>query len=187
MWCAVQVFWKKINIKKNLLSFLGLDDNGNSSFTQIVILNGLTKTKLIMLMEDLSHWKSAPPGYPISKEQMILCLKNVAILHAKFWGLKNLDSLNIGIGKAEQDLRPAAYQKMSKLFLKTLVKNPKMLRKALNSLLKCELVTIWFQKFSKYLKKSQSLYRMRAIITCRLYTFYPLYEVKKHFFKGFFS
>ena len=27
----------------------------------------------------------------------------------KFWGLKNLDFLNIGVGKAEQDLRPAAY------------------------------------------------------------------------------
>ena len=129
-----------------------MDDNGNSSFTQIVILNGPTKTKLIMLMEDLSHWKSAPPGYPISKEQMTLCLKNVAILHAKFWGLKNLDSLNIGVGKAEQDLRPAAYQKMPKLFLKKLVKNPNMLRKALNSSIKCELLATWFHKFPKYLK-----------------------------------
>ena len=113
-----------------------------------------------MLMEDLSHWKSATPGYPISKEQMILCLKNVAILHAKFWGLKNLDSLNIGIGKAEQDLRPAAYQKMSKLFLKKLVKNPNMLRKALNSLLKCELLTIWFHKFPKYLKNQRAYIRI---------------------------
>ena len=135
-----------------------MDDNGNSSFTQIVILNGPTKTKLIMLMEDLSHWKSATPGYPISKEQMILCLKNVAILHAKFWGLKNLDSLNIGISKAEQDLRPAAYQKMSNFFLKKLVNNPNMLRKALNSLLKCELLTTWFHTFPKYLRTSDSLY-----------------------------
>ena len=158
--CGVQLrYSEKIYIRITFI-FIGLDDNGNSSFTQIVILNGPTKTKLIMLMEDLSHWKSATPGYPISKEQMILCLKNVAILHAKFWGLNNLDSLNIGIGKAEQDLRPAAYQKMSKLFLKKLVKNPNMLRKALNSLLKCELLTKWFHKFPKYLKNQRAYIRI---------------------------
>ena len=159
MVCSSVILKKKIYIKITFI-FIGLDDNGNSSFTQIVILNGPTKTKLIMLMEDLSHWKSATPGYPISKEQMILCLKNVAILHAKFWGLKNLDSLNIGIGKAEQDLRPAVYQKMSKLFLKKLVKNPNMLRKALNSLLKCELLTTWFHKFPKYFKNQSAYIRI---------------------------
>ena len=97
-----------------------MDDNGNSSFTQHVILNGPPQTKLVMIMEDLSHWKNAPPGYPISKEQMILCLKNVAILHAKFWGLKDADTLNIGIAKTEQDGRPAAHKMLSRLFLKKL-------------------------------------------------------------------
>ena len=98
-------------------------------------------------MEDLSQWKSAPAGYPISKEQMILCLKNVTILHAKFWGLKNVDSLNIGISKVEQDTRQAAHQKMAKTVLKKLVKSPNLFRKVQNSMLKCKLLNTWFQKF----------------------------------------
>ena len=137
----------KIKSKSNLIFFIGLDDNGNSSFTQHVILNGPPQTKLVMIMEDLSHWKSAPAGYPISKEQMILCLKNVAILHAKFWGLKDTDTLNIGIAKTEQDGRPAAHKMLSRLFLKKLAKSPSILRKAINSFLKCELLTTWFHEF----------------------------------------
>ena len=137
----------KIKSKSNLIFFIGLDDNGNSSFTQHVILNGPPQTKLVMIMEDLSQWKSAPAGYPISKEQMILCLKNVTILHAKFWGLKEADTLNIGIAKTEQDGRPAAHKMLSRLFLKKLAKSPSILRKAINSFLKCELLTTWFHEF----------------------------------------
>ena len=137
----------KIKSKSNLIFFIGLDDNGNSSFTQHVILNGPPQTKLVMIMEDLSQWKSAPAGYPISKEQMFLCLKNVTILHAKFWGLKEADTLNIGIAKTEQDGRPAAHKMLSRLFLKKLAKSPSILRKAINSFLKCELLTTWFHEF----------------------------------------
>ena len=100
-----------------------------------------------MIMEDLSCWKSASPSYPISKEQMVLCLKNVAVLHAKFWGLKNVDSLNIGISKVEQDTRQASYQKMAKTVLKKLVKSPNLFRKVQNSMLKCKLLNTWFQRF----------------------------------------
>ena len=124
-----------------------MDDNGNSSFTKHVILDGPTLTKSVMIMEDLSCWKSASPSNPISKEQMVSCLKNVAVLHAKFWGLKNVDSLNIGISKVEQDTRQAAYQKMAKTVLKKLVKSPNLFRKVQNSMLKCKLLITWFQKF----------------------------------------
>ena len=85
-----------------------MDDNGNSSFTEYVILNGPIHTKLAMVMEDLSGWTSAPPGYPISKDQMILCLKNVSILHARFWSEKGksiCDILKIGPSKTDQDMR----------------------------------------------------------------------------------
>ena len=57
---------------------IGLDDNGNSSFTEYVLLNGPVKTKMVMVMEDLSGWKSNPTEIYIAKEEMILCLKNVA-------------------------------------------------------------------------------------------------------------
>ena len=100
-----------------------------------------------MIMEDLSCWKSASPSNPISKVQMVSCLKNVSILHAKFWGLKNVDSLNIGISKVEQDTRQAAHQKMAKTVLKKLVKSPNLFRKVQNSMLKCKLLNTWFQKF----------------------------------------
>ena len=132
---------------KSNLFIIGLDDNGNSSFTKHVLLDGPTLTKSVMIMEDLSCWKSASPSYPISKEQMVLCLKNVAVLHAKFWGLKNVDSLNIGISKVEQDTRQASYQKMAKTVLKKLVKSPNLFRKVQNSMLKCKLLNTWFQRF----------------------------------------
>ena len=36
-------------------------------------------------------------------------------------------------------------------------------------------------------RKKTFIYRTRAIITRGLYTFYPLFEVEKRFFKGLFS
>ena len=36
-------------------------------------------------------------------------------------------------------------------------------------------------------KMENTIYRTRAIITRGLYTFYPLFEVQKRFFKGLFS
>ena len=104
--------------------FSGLDDNGYSSFTEYVILNGPAQTKLAMVMEDLSGWTSAPPGYPITKDQMILCLKNVSILHARFWGEKGksiCDILKIGPSKTDQDMRPAHYNKVAKMMRKGIV------------------------------------------------------------------
>ena len=85
---------------------IGLDDNGNSSFTEYVLLNGPVKTKMVMVMEDLGGWKSSSAGIPIAKEELVLCLKNVAILHAKFWGESGksiIDMENIGPCKIEKD------------------------------------------------------------------------------------
>ena len=48
-----------------------------------------------------------------------------------------------------------------------------------SSLLNTIFRQIWYQ--------SKSDYRTRAIITRGLYTFYPLFEVQKRFFKGLFS
>ena len=39
----------------------------------------------------------------------------------------------------------------------------------------------------KYSSFCPSNYRRRAIIVCGLYTFHPLFEVQKRFFKGIFS
>ena len=121
--------------------FSGLDDNGSSSFTEYVILNGPIHTKLAMVMEDLSGWTSAPPGYPITKDQMILCLKNVSILHARFWGEKGksiCDILKIGPSKTDQDMRPAHYNKVAKMMRNGIVSNTENIKKRLSSLSKWE-------------------------------------------------
>ena len=109
-----------------------MDDNGYSSFTEYVILNGPAQTKLAMVMEDLSGWTSAPPGYPITKDQMILCLKNVSILHARFWGEKGksiCDILKIGPSKTDQDMRPAHYNKVAKMMRKGIVSSTDNIKK----------------------------------------------------------
>ena len=38
--------------------FIGIDDNGNSSFTHYVIQNKPPRVRSVLVIEDLSHWKS---------------------------------------------------------------------------------------------------------------------------------
>ena len=45
----------------------------------------------------------------------------------------------------------------------------------------------WFKQDFKLQVEISPTYRTRAIITRGLYTFYPLFEVQKRFFKGLFS
>ena len=118
---------------------IGLDDNGNSSFTEYVLLNGPVKTKMVMVMEDLSGWKSNPTEIYIAKEEMILCLKNVAILHAKFWGEKGkniMEEKNIGPCKTEKDWRSARYSKIQHFRLKKLVASSGAFKKKLSPIQK---------------------------------------------------
>ena len=44
-----------------------------------------------------------------------------------------------------------------------------------------------YHNFCKFKENLLLKYRTRAIITHGLYTFYPLFEVQKRFFKGLFS
>ena len=118
---------------------IGLDDDGNSSFTEYVLLNGPVKTKMVMVMEDLSGWKSNPTEIYIAKEEMILCLKNVAILHAKFWGEKGkniMEEKNIGPCKTEKDWRSARYSKIQHFRLKKLVASSSAFKKKLSPIQK---------------------------------------------------
>ena len=41
--------------------------------------------------------------------------------------------------------------------------------------------------FSEYLAYTYTTYRTRAILTRGLYTFYPIFEAQKRFFKELFS
>ena len=42
-------------------------------------------------MEDLSDWKVKIVGTMLSQNEIILCLKNIACMHARFWGEKKKD------------------------------------------------------------------------------------------------
>ena len=45
----------------------------------------------VLLMEDLSNWQTKVLVTMLDKEEVIMCLKNVAIMHARFWGDKKKD------------------------------------------------------------------------------------------------
>ena len=88
-------------------------------------------------MEDLGDWKSSSAGIPIAKEELVLCLKNVAILHAKFWGESGksiIDMENIGPCKIEKDWRSARYSKMQHFMMKKLVTSSSGFKKKLSSI-----------------------------------------------------
>ena len=48
-------------------------------------MNRPCKNSSVILMEDLSGWKSFVPCTVLSKEEIILSLLNVSAFHAKFW------------------------------------------------------------------------------------------------------
>ena len=54
-------------------------------------------------------WISSAVGHYCSKQQMVQCLKNVAILHAKFWGDQDIGKFKVC--KTDKDYRPARYNK----------------------------------------------------------------------------
>ena len=39
-------------------------------------------------MEDLADWKNKPVGTMLSKDEAIMCFRNIAKMHAIFWGEK---------------------------------------------------------------------------------------------------
>ena len=53
--------------------FIGIDDNGNSSFTQYVIQNKPPRVRSVLVIEDLSHWKSLTACTCLTKEEVIAC------------------------------------------------------------------------------------------------------------------
>ena len=54
-------------------------------------MNKPSPVKSILVMEDLSDWKVKIVGTMLSQNEIILCLKNIACMHARFWGGKKKD------------------------------------------------------------------------------------------------
>ena len=65
-----------------------MEDNGNNGFFNYVIMNKPSKVRSILLMEDLSNWKTTPIGTILNNDELVMCLRNIAIMHARFWGKK---------------------------------------------------------------------------------------------------
>ena len=114
---------------------LGVDDKkGKSSFTQYVIFNKPPKIRSVILMEDMGTWKSMTNAQKLSKSQVMSCLKNVAILHAKFW--KDEKSFQaFGLAKAEKDQVTARHSKFAyKMRQKSIAKIGTMKKKLLEGI-----------------------------------------------------
>ena len=113
-------------------NILGLEDSqGKSSFCEYVIRNKASKIKSVMVMEDLSDWKTSSVGVESPKDEIFAYLRNVAILHAKFWMLQDHKDIldRIGPSACDKDYRPRHYSKLSK---KKYLSNSSKLQKKIN-------------------------------------------------------
>ena len=95
--------------------YVGGNNKKERGFMASVVFNTPTKVKSVILMEDLKDYRSSAVGRILEKEDALLCMKNVAVLHAKFWGDndKELKS-KFRICNSESNYRGAAHNKMSK-------------------------------------------------------------------------
>ena len=66
----------------------GLEDCGDTNFARYVVMNKPSRVRSVLVMEDLSEWKTKVTGTMLDKDEVIMCLKNIAIMHARFWGDK---------------------------------------------------------------------------------------------------
>lgn len=115
--------------------FYGIEDKGDRGFGSSVLLDKPTKVKSVILMEDMKGWRSSAPGVTISKKDAILCVKNVAILHATFWGENEKDvKEKFGPSKSEKDYRPGAHSKAQAKFRKFNFKTDKI-QKSVNKII----------------------------------------------------
>ena len=99
--------------------YVATNNKGERGFIASVVLNSPSKLKSVILMEDMVQYRSSAVELTLSKEDATLCMKNVAILHAKFWG-DNLNSVKDGLKYSftEKQYRGAF---STKLFKETLV------------------------------------------------------------------
>ena len=130
--------------------FTGIDDKGDRGFTAAVILDKPTLVKCVILMEDIDGWRSSAVGKIVKKEEASLCLKNVAILHAKFWGDqgKGIKSL-FNIAKPEKDLRAAAHSKLLARSHKRNFSSSEMIQKNIKKFLASDWKTSPFMTLQK--------------------------------------
>ena len=65
-----------------------MDDKGDNNFARYVVMNKPSRVKSVLVMEDLAEWKNKAVGTMLSKDEAIMCFRNIAKMHAIFWGEK---------------------------------------------------------------------------------------------------
>ena len=65
-----------------------MNDKGDSNFARYVVMNKPSRVRSVLVMEDLANWKNKPVGTLLSKEESMMCFRNIAKMHAAFWGDK---------------------------------------------------------------------------------------------------
>ena len=120
--------------------FSGINDEGATGFTGYVILGRPTKMKSIALMEDMAGWTSGAVGKTVTKEQAILCFKNAAVLHAKFWGYESHNAIktSLGVAKPEKDFRPACHYKFLAKMRNRAFKSPEVIQNNIDKMFASE-------------------------------------------------
>lgn len=95
--------------------YVGGNNKKERGFMNAVVLNKPTEVKTVILMEDMKDYRSSAVGKILEKDDAMLCMKNVAVLHAKFWGdnEKEIKSM-FRFSNSEANYRGAAHNKMSK-------------------------------------------------------------------------
>ena len=69
-------------------SITGLDDKGDANFARYVVMNKPSRVRSVLVMEDLSDWKNKTVGTLLSKDEAMMCFRNIAKMHAAFWSDK---------------------------------------------------------------------------------------------------
>ena len=70
-----------------------MDDKGDNNFARYVLMNKPSRVRSILVMEDLSAWKTKVAGSMLTKDEIIMFVKNIAIMYARFWGDQKKDVL----------------------------------------------------------------------------------------------
>ena len=108
--------------------FVGMEDGGKSGFYHYVIQNKVSKIKSVLILEDLSSLKSFPACVSFTSQEMIAALKNIAVMHGKLWGNKEIFDI-FGACKSERDNRSYRYNRMAKFKRKRYCKNSNSFKK----------------------------------------------------------
>jgi len=68
--------------------YSGIMDGGTRGFVSHVVFDSKIKVKAVVLMEDMTSWNSKMSGDILEQDELAAILRNSAILHAAFWGMK---------------------------------------------------------------------------------------------------